>query len=214
MSWKIFALVTVLTLPALLAVSGTALGQEQDTTRTREMRARRGTHRGMMRQGMDQRAGQRNFHRAGMRRAGHIGPHMILLVKEELELSDQQVERLEKIGEEHHALMEAQMERLREHREAMGKARAESDYDALERLIEEGAELHTAVARGLLNVERGSLEVLTDAQREKYTAWREGVEIFRRQQIERWRQNRERGMRGRGTQQRRRQQQPPPPPGS
>jgi hypothetical protein len=139
---------------------------------------------------------------------------MLLGFKEELELSDQQVERLEQLGEEHQALMEAQMERLREHREAMQQARAESDYDALERLIEEGAELQTGIARGLLNVERGSLDVLTDAQREKYTAWREGIEIFRRQQRDRWRQDRSHGMRGRGTQQRRRQPQPPPPPGS
>ncbi len=83
-----------------------------------------------------------------------------------------------------------------------------------ERLIEEGAELQTGVARGLLEVERGSLDVLTDAQREKYTAWREGIEIFRRQQRDRWRQDRDRGMRGRGTRQRQRQPQPPPPPGS
>ncbi len=207
---KIFALATVLTLAATLAVSGTALGQEQDTTRTRGMRARRGVHSEMM----GQRMGQRNVGRAGMRGAGHIGPHMLLGFKEELELSEEQVGRLEQIGEDHQALMDAQMERLREHREAMQQARADSDYDALERLIEEGAELQTGVARGLLEVERGSLDVLTDAQREKYTAWREGIEIFRRQQRDRWRQDRDRGMRGRGTRQRQRQPQPPPPPGS
>jgi hypothetical protein len=139
---------------------------------------------------------------------------MLLGFKEELELSEEQVGRLEQIGEDHQALMDAQMERLREHREAMQQARADSDYDALERLIEEGAELQTGVARGLLEVERGSLDVLTDAQREKYTAWREGIEIFRRQQRDRWRQDRDRGMRGRGTRQRQRQPQPPPPPGS
>jgi hypothetical protein len=139
---------------------------------------------------------------------------MLLGFKEELELSDEQVGRLEQIGEDHQALMQAQMERLSAHREAMQQARAESDYDALARLIEEGAELQTGVARGLLEVERGSLDVLTDAQREKYTAWREGIEIFRRQQRDRWRQDRDRGMRGRGMRQRQRQPEPPPPPGS
>ncbi|NIN72583.1 MAG: hypothetical protein GTO46_11820 [Gemmatimonadetes bacterium] len=207
---KILAWATVLTLPALLAVSGVALGQEQDTTQTRGMRARRGVHAGMM----GQRMGQRILGRVVMRGAGHVGPHMLLGLKEELELSEEQVSRLEQIGEDHRALMQAQMERLSEHREAMQEARAESDYDALERLIEEGGELHTGVARGLLNVERQSLEVLTDAQREKYTAWREGVEIFRRHQRDRWRQDRDHGMRGRGMRQRQRPPQPPPPPGA
>jgi hypothetical protein len=139
---------------------------------------------------------------------------MLLGLKEELELSEQQVSQLEQLGEGHQALMQAQMERLQEHREAVQQARAESDYDALERLIEEGAELQTGVARGLLNVERESLDVLTEAQREKYTAWREGIEIFRRQQRDRWRQDRDRGLRGRGMRQRQRPPQPPPPPGS
>jgi Spy/CpxP family protein refolding chaperone len=206
---KIFALATALTLPALLAISGTALGQEQDTTQARGMRARRGVHSGMM----GQRMGQRYLGRVGMRGAGHIGPHMLLGFRDELELSEEQVGRLEELGEGHQALMQAQMERLREHREAVQQARAESDYGALERLIEEGAELQTGVARGLLNVERQSLDVLTDAQREKYTAWREGIEIFRRQQMDRWRQGRDRGMRGRGMRQRQRVPQPPPPPG-
>jgi hypothetical protein len=139
---------------------------------------------------------------------------MLLGLKEELVLSDEQVGRLEELGEGHQALMQAQLERLQEHREAVQQARAENDYDALERLIEEGAELQTGVARGLLEVERSSLDVLTDAQREKYTAWREGIEIFRRHQMDRWRQDRDRGMRGRGMRQRQRVPQPPPPPGS
>ncbi|UCC83330.1 MAG: Spy/CpxP family protein refolding chaperone [Gemmatimonadota bacterium] len=207
---KILGTATFLTLSALLAVSGTALGQEEDTTRTRGMRARRGVHSGMM----GQRMGQRGVDRAGWGRAGHVGPHMLLGFKEELELTDQQVEQLEQLGEGHRALMQAQMERLQEHREAVRQARAESDYDALERLIEEGAELQAGVARGLLNVERETLDVLTDGQREKYTAWREGIEIFRRHQRDRWRQDRESGMRGRGMRQRQRVPQPPPPPGS
>jgi len=207
---KILALATVPTLAALLAVSGTALGQEQDTTRTRGIRPGRGMLPGMMGQWM----GQRNLGRAGMRGAGHFGPYMLLRFKEELELSDQQVERLEQLGEDHRALLQAQTERLREHREAVQQARAESDYDALERLIEEGAELHTEVARGLLNIERGSLDVLTDAQREKYTTWREGIGILRRHQMDLWRQHRDRGMRGLGMRERQRLPQPPPPPGS
>ncbi|MGD2151744.1 MAG: Spy/CpxP family protein refolding chaperone [Gemmatimonadales bacterium] len=207
---KILALATVLTLPALLAVSGTALGQQQDTTQARGMRARRGAQPGMM----GQRMGLREFGRGGMRGVTRVGPYMLLRFKEELELSDQQVERLEELGEGHRALMEAQIERLREHREAVQEARAENDYGALERLIEEGAELHAEMGRGLLDVERRSLDVLTDAQREKYVAWREGIEIMRRQRIDRWRQDRDRGMRGRGIRQRQRLPQPPPPPGS
>jgi Spy/CpxP family protein refolding chaperone len=208
---KVFALATVLTLPALLAVSGTALGQNQDTTSARGMWGRRGMQQGMMGQRMG-RMGERYLGRVGMRGAGHIGPHQLLAFKDDLELSDQQVAQLEQIGEQHQAAMQQQLERLRAHREAMQQARAESDYDALERLIGEGAELRAEVARGLLNVERQSLDVLTDAQREKYTAWREGVEIMRRHRMDRWRQDRDRGMRGRGMQQRLRQ--PPPPPGS
>lgn len=204
MNRRIPALATILALPILLAVSGAAQAQEEDTAQARGLRGWRGAHVGMM--------GQRGFRAGGMLRAGHIGPRMLLGLREDLELSEQQVERLEKLGEDHHALMQAQMERLREHREAVKQARAERDYDALERLIEEGAELQTGVARGLLNVERQSLEVLTDAQREKYETWREGAAIFGRQRLERWRQMRGHGMRGRGTQRRERQDQPRPPP--
>ncbi len=196
MRTRVPVLATILGLVAVLAATGTAFAQA-DTAQAAQMR-RMG--RGMM-------GGAHMMGRMAMR-GPHTGPRMLVNLKQELELSDDQVARLEAIHEEHQVLMQAQMERLREHREAAAEARAEGDYDALERLIDEGADLHKGMARGILDVERRSMAVLTDAQREKFDTWREGARLFHRSGRHGMRGH---GMRGRGMQQRQRLHQPPPP---
>ncbi|NIR97025.1 MAG: hypothetical protein GWN54_00125, partial [Gammaproteobacteria bacterium] len=85
MKKRIATLVTLLALPALLVLAGTAWGQ-QDTTRAAPgIRARRGAHAGMM---------GRGFGAGGLRMAAHAGPRVLLHLKGELELSDEQVRRL------------------------------------------------------------------------------------------------------------------------
>lgn len=190
------ALGLVLALPLLLSTADIAAAQaEQDTA---QMRRGRGMHRGAA---MGHRGHQ-------FMRGGHAGPRALIGVKDNLGLSEDQVAQLEKVHEDHHALMQAQMKRLAEHREAMRKAKAEGDWDALERGIEEGANLQAGMARGLLNVQRQSLEVLTDEQRTKYETWQEGARVFGRQRFER-----RQGMRGQGMrrgQRMQRHRQPPP----
>lgn len=146
-------------------------------------------------------------------RGGHMGPMMIIGAKDELGLSEQQVAQLEKIREDHHALMQAQMQQLADHREAMRKARLNDDWDALQAGIEEGAKLQAGIARGLLNVERQSLEVLSAEQRNKFETWQEGLRVFGRQRMHRRQEMQDRGMGGLRMQ-RHRQPAPPPPPQS
>jgi Spy/CpxP family protein refolding chaperone len=190
------ALGLVLALPLLLSTSDIAAAQaEQDTA---QMRRGRGMHRGAA---MGHRGHQ-------FMRGGHAGPRALIGVKDDLGLSEDQVAQLEKVHEGHHALMQAQMKRLAEHREGMRKAKAEGDWDALESGIEEGANLQAGMARGLLNVQRQSLEVLTDEQRTKFETWQEGVRMYWRQRFDR-----RQGMRGQGMrrgQRMQRHQQPPP----
>ncbi len=190
------ALGLTLALPLLFSTADIASAQaEQDTA---QMRRGRGMHRGAA---MGLRGRQ-------FMRGGHAGPRALIGVKDDLGLSEDQVAQLEKIHEDHHALMQAQMKRLGEHREAMRKAKAEGDWDALESGIEEGANLQAGIARGLLNVHRQSLEVLSDEQRTKFETWQEGARVFGRQRFER-----RQGMRGHGMrrgQRMQRHQQPPP----
>jgi hypothetical protein len=208
MKTRLFAIGTLLALPLFLsaAVAQSALAQ-QDTTQAGMRRMHRGMRmhadsamRGMgMRSMRSMRGMQRMGGMRAMRGANHIGPHMLIGLKSELELTDDQVARLEKIGEDHRALMQAQMQNMQNLRESMLKARAENDFAALEKGIDEGAKLRSGMAKGMLNVEKQTLEVLSDAQQTKYETWQEGARLFRRQ----GRQMREhmRGM-GRGMQMR------------
>ncbi len=181
--------------------SVTAVGQ--DTTRAGQ--ARRGPRAG----GWYGRAmlpgGARG---AGFMRGGGFGPRMMVGLKDELGLSEDQVGRLEKIHEDHRALMQAQMQNLRDLAVKTREAREQRDWDALEKAIDERAKLQTGIARGLLNVERQSLEVLSDEQRQKYEAWEEGARLFRRQDLRHWRE-----MRGERMEQRPRRQGRGIPPG-
>jgi hypothetical protein len=191
-------------LSALLAFSGPALAQQDTAQAGMRMRMRIHTDSAMTGQHM-QMQGARGMR--GHMRGGHTGPHAYLAVKDQLELSEEQVASLEKIHEDHEPLMQAQMERMKAHREAMQAARAANDWDAIERAIDEGAELQAGMARGILNVERQSREVLTDAQREKYDTWREGVEVLRQHRMHM------RGQRsGHSMQMRHRQHRTTPPP--
>lgn len=196
MKIRFSALGLVLALPLLLSTADIAAAQaEQDTAKTWRGRGmRRGAAMGL--------------HGRQFMRGGHLGPGALIGVKDDLGLSEDQVAQLEKIREDHHALMQAQIKRLGEHREAMQKAKAEGDWDALESGIEEGANLQAGIARGLLNVQRQSLEVLSDEQRTKFETWQEGARVFGRQRLEQRQSMRGHGMR-RG-QRMRRHWRPPP----
>lgn len=188
-----------LALPLLLSTGDVASGQEaqkaqQDTAQTWRGR------------GMHRAAGTGLQARQFMR-GGHVGPMMLVGVKEELGLSEEQVAQLEKIREEHHSLMQAQVKQLADHREAMRKARTENDWDALQEGIEEGSNLRAGIARGLLNVERQSLDVLSADQRGKFETWQEGVRVLGRQRMQFRQEMRGHGMRGMRLQ---RHRQPPP----
>lgn len=205
MNTRVAAFGMALALPVLLSASDIGLAQQAQSAQQDTAQTWRG--RGMWRGG-----GTGLRARQFMRR-GHAGPMMFLNVKEELGLSEQQVAQLEKIREGHHALMQAQMKQLSDHREAMRKARAEDDWDALQEGIEEGANLQAGIARGLLNVERQSLEVLNDEQRSKFETWQEGVRVFGRQRMQRRQDAQRQGTRG-VRMRRHRQSAPPPPPQS
>jgi Spy/CpxP family protein refolding chaperone len=180
-------------LAALLVLAGSAPAQ-QDTARA-GMGMRRGHGMGMM-MGQQMGRGMRmgGMH-AGMR--DRIGPPILLGLKEELGLSDEQVNRLEKIREEHRARVKSQTEKLREQRKTYREARVKGDWQALERLIDESARLRADLAKEMLRVERQSLAVLTDAQRQKVETWREGARLLGKQRMMH-RQQMRMQMRGRG----------------
>lgn len=192
-----------LALPLLSSTVGVASAQEAQSAQQDTAQTWRG--RGM------RRAAEAGLPARQFMRGGHAGPLMILGAKEELGLSEEQVAQLEKIREEHHSLMQAQIKQLSDHREAMRKARAEDDWDALQEGIEEGANLHAGIARGLLNVERQSLDVLSADQRGKFETWQEGVRVLGRQRMQHRQTMRAPGMRGMRMQ---RHRQPTPPPQS
>ncbi|UCF19660.1 MAG: Spy/CpxP family protein refolding chaperone [Gemmatimonadota bacterium] len=184
MNTKMAALGMAVALALSLSVAGDSRAQEpgnnpavgQDTTRT--ARGFRGPRAGgwfgrAMRPG-----GARG---AGFMRGGGFGPRMMVALKDELGLSDEQVSRLDKIHEDHRALMQAQMQNLHDLAVKMREAREQRDWDALEKAIDERAKLESGMARGLLNVERQSLEVLSDEQRQKFETWGEGARLFRHQ---------------------------------
>lgn len=174
MNKRIAAIVTALALPAVLAAADIA--SAQDTTQAQTpMRAR--VHR------MDMGGGMGMGFGAGMGglMRGHAGPAMLLGLKEELGLSAEQVGRLTQLRDEHHSLMQAQMQNVRELRTELREARVENDWDALESGIDRMAELHRGMAKGVLGVERQSLAVLDDQQRQKFETWQQGHRLFQRQ---------------------------------
>lgn len=180
MNRRIAGIVTALALPGVLLAA--ELASAQDTTQTQfPMRAR--VHRMDMGPGMGMGFG------AGMGglMRGHAGPAMLLGLKEELGLSAEQVGRLTELRDEHHSLMQAQMQNATELRTSLREARIENDWDALENGIDEMARLGTGMAKSILNVERQSLVLLNDEQRQKFETWQQGHRLFQRQ-----------GMRARG----------------
>ncbi len=201
MNRRLAAIMLALALP--WALSDVAWAQapaaQQDTAQAGQVGPRRGMRGGWMRGGP-------GFGRGFA--AEHAGPRRLLGLREELGLSADQVSRLEKIQEGHHSLMQAQMQQLRTLQDSLRAARVRNDYAALEKGIDERAKLTAGIAKGPLNVERQSLQVLNDEQRGKFETWQEGVRVFRRQGIERRREMRGQGMRGRGM--RRQNRQPPP----
>lgn len=206
MNMSLPRLITILAVALLLSGADSASAQmgqghagmeQQDTTQMGQMHRRmmsgaRMQHR-MMRGHMQQ------GHRMG-RMGGHAGVGMLLGLKAELELTDEQAAGLEKIQEDHQALMEALHQRLTAAQEEMKKAHEEEDWAAMERGIDQLTSLQAEVAKSQLGVQRDALGVLTDAQREKLDTWREGARLMLRQGMEMRRHQRMQGqeMRGRG----------------
>jgi hypothetical protein len=133
---------------------------------------------GMMMHGMGMR-GMGMHSMPGMMDFQHVGPGLLLGLRSELGLSDDQVSRLEKIRQDHHALMEGMHKNMQELRESMVKARSEGDWAALESSIDEMARLQAGMSKSHLNVERESLQVVNESQRQKLETWEEGARLFR-----------------------------------
>ncbi len=185
MKTKIFALAIALPLalawegPGSLAAQQPAQVGQQDTAQVGQrgrMRAagRRGRAQAARRQGAGLHVGMD---------AGHLGPRMLLGLKDELALSEEQVGQLEKIHEDHHPLMQAQMQNLRGLQESLREARSQRDWDTLNQKIDEASNLRTGMAKGLVNVEKQAWEVLNNEQREKTATWQEGARLFQRQRM-------------------------------
>ncbi|HSG80787.1 MAG TPA: Spy/CpxP family protein refolding chaperone [Gemmatimonadota bacterium] len=195
-----------LALAALLAVPALGVAQEadQDAATTHRM------HRGMMREAGE--AGHMQMGRGmrqGMRMGGgHLGPHFLIGLKDELELSGEQVAQLEGIHESHYALMTGMREQMEKGHEALMEARKADDYGAMESAIDELARLRTAQAKSFIDVERQTMGVLTDAQRQQFETWKEGAQLFRRHGMQRMRMHMEGGAEGQRMQMRERMHQP------
>ena len=200
---------------------GPMWGTPQDTTQTQPM-APQGMwmaphmwmHRmmmpGMMMPGMGmQGIGMRGM--SGMLGFEHVGPSLLLGLRSELGLSEDQVSRLQKIRQDHHALMEAMHKNLQELRESMVEARFERDWAALETAIEEMGRLQAGMARSYLNAERESLQVLNESQRQKFETWNKGARLFRHHHLQGTPYMHGPGM-GAGGMYRHRRAVPPPPP--
>jgi len=203
---------TILLLPATRTATYAApegpLLNPQDTAQAGQMQRRMRVHQDsattMRRMGMRSWRGMRSMQgmrmRQGMTLRGmsgfnHVGPRMFIGLKDELALTEEQVNQLEKIHEGHHSLMMAQQEALKKQREAGAKAQAERDWEAVEASIDEGTKVFNGMLKGLVQVERQTWDVLSADQREKFNTWQEGARLMRRQ----WGQ----GMReGRGMQRR------------
>jgi hypothetical protein len=141
----------------------------------------------------------------------HVGPAMLVRLRSFLELSDDQVERLGQIRDDHYAAIRTLGDELAEVRQSIVKARAERDWDGLEAAIDEFSRLSAEGAKSGLEVERQSLGVLSDEQREKLDVWQEGVGLYGRGRMGRWQDFRGRRPWGRGRGWRRWPVPPPPP---
>ena len=171
----------------------------QDTAQAGQMRMRMRVH-------QDSAMGVRRMPMRGMRmnRGGamggmfgfrHVGPRMFIGLKDELELTEEQVSQLEKIHEGHHSLMMAQQEALAKQREAGAKAQAERDWATVEKSIDEGTKVLNGMLRGLVEVERQTWDVLTAEQREKFNTWQEGARLMQQQRWQGMRRGMQRRMR-------------------
>jgi len=195
---------------------GPTWGTPQDTSQTQRMAPqgmRMAPHMGMhdmMMPGMMMR-GMGMHGTPGMMDFERVGPGLLLGLRSELGLSDDQVSRLEKIREDHHALMEGMHENVQELHESMVRARSERDWAALDSSIDEMARVHAGMAKSHLKVERESLQVLNESQRQKLETWNEGARLFRHHYLQGTPYMHGPGM-GAGGMYRHRQALPPPPP--
>lgn len=191
----------MLTIAGALLILAPGLGaQEQaDTLRPRgemQMRGMRGQMRGpaqgMMQRGTMQRGTmQRGMMQRGMMargtmgrmgmRDGAAGPGLLLRARDALELTDQQVQRLESLQTELHEAGQARMEQARDaQRRAREAFSAETpDLAAAEAALQEAADhriqAQMTMARGHLQAQ----EVLTDEQRTRLEETRERIRDLR-----------------------------------
>jgi Spy/CpxP family protein refolding chaperone len=178
--------VAAVALAALLTVPATGAAQEADQDTTAQMRR---AHRGMMHQvgrqgrmGMHgMRQGARQMRMGARMGSAHLGPHFLIGLKDDLELTEQQVTQLEGVHTSHQALMTGMHEQMQKQAEALAEARKADDFDAMESVIDEISRLRTAQAKSFIDVERQTLGVLTDEQRQQFDTWKEGAAVFRRQ---------------------------------
>lgn len=172
----------MLTIAGALLVLAPGLGaQEQaDTLRPRgemQMRGMRGQMRGpaqgMMQRGTMQRGMmQRGMMARGMMgrmgmRDGAAGPGLLLRARDALELTDQQVQRLESLQTELHEAGQARMEQARDaQRRAREAFSAETpDLAAAERALQEAADHRIQAQMTMARGHQQARDVLTDEQR-------------------------------------------------
>ena len=167
----------VLTLVAALLIAAPGLVAQEEPETERPHREHRGMMQGMQEMhGMQRMHGQRmhGMHQRGMRGGGMMpmpagapGPMLLLRAREALDLTDQQVERIESL---HADLREAHGAHMEQARAAQARAREAlrgdtPDLDAAEAALEEAAahriQAHMTMARGHLRAR----DVLTEEQR-------------------------------------------------
>lgn len=140
-----------------------------------------GMHQG---QGMGQGMGMGMQHGMGMHEGmmgmmmSRPGPGMILRLKETLELTDDQVSRLEAMHNEARESMQAhqqaaQQARMRAHQAMMADA---PDLDAFQAALEEAADHTIQAAMAMARVHTEAAGVLTDVQTEKLHTLMEAME--------------------------------------
>lgn len=156
-------LITAFALAVLLPVTVQAQEQEQDPPQGH--RHGQGMQQGMQHGGMQGGMGM-GMGMAMMR--AHPGPGMILRLRESLELSEEQVERLTAMHEEAHEGMQAHMEQAREarsraHEIMMGE---DPDMDAFGEALQEAATHRVQAQQAMARVHLEAGEVLSDDQRQ------------------------------------------------
>lgn len=147
-----------LMITCLLALPGVSMAQEH---------AQHEMHHGQMQQGMMMQMPQMQHGMMGMNEMMLPGPTFLLEQKDALELSDEQVQRLESLKSELSELHQAHMSRAMAHRErAMEALRADQpDLAAYEAALEALADEHVTMQVEAARASQNAMTVLAEAQR-------------------------------------------------